>query len=216
MKYTTVLFDFDYTLGDGTEGIVDSFCYAFRGMGLPEPGREPVRHTVGLSLEEAYAVLTGDGSTAHAARFVELYRERANEVLLERTVLLPYAEEILCRLHCAGIKTGIVTNKFRFRLDQVLEKFALPRYVDVAVGADEAGEPKPSPKSVWLAIERAGGSAEQTLYVGDSLVDAQTAQNAGLAFAAVTNGTTRAEEFAAYPHTLIARDLAALLLMLHI
>ncbi len=48
---------------------------------------------------------------------------------------------------------------------------------------------------------------EEVLYIGDSLVDANTAQNAGVDFAAVTTGATLAEEFHSYHPIMIMEDL---------
>ena len=52
---------------------------------------------------------------------------------------------------------------------------------------------------------------EAALYTGDSLVDAQAAKAAGIAFAGVTTGTTAADELARFPHVKIVSRLADLL-----
>ena len=46
MQYKAVFFDFDYTLGDGTEAIMAGFRHGFSVMGLPEPAYDAVRRTV--------------------------------------------------------------------------------------------------------------------------------------------------------------------------
>ena len=57
MKYNGLIFDFDYTLGDSTEGIFASVNYALERLGHPQADREAVRKTIGLHLEETYRVL---------------------------------------------------------------------------------------------------------------------------------------------------------------
>ena len=59
MPYKAVFFDFDYTLGDATDCIVAGFYYAFARLGLPEPEYEAVRYTIGMTLENAYTLLSG-------------------------------------------------------------------------------------------------------------------------------------------------------------
>ena len=54
-------------------------------------------------------------------------------------------------------------------------------------------------------------SKADVLYVGDSLVDAKTAMQAGVDFAAVTTGTTAAEEFDQYPNVAVIDDISELL-----
>ena len=68
----------------------------------------------------------------------------------------------------------------------------------------------PSPEGVKFALEHLGSSPEETLYIGDSTVDAETAQNAGVDFAGVLNGMTTAEELRVYPHKIIMQNLGEL------
>ena len=49
MHYKIYLFDFDYTLADATNGIVESVKHALSKMDFPRPTRDEVRHTVGMS-----------------------------------------------------------------------------------------------------------------------------------------------------------------------
>ena len=56
-----------------------------------------------------------------------------------------------------------------------------------------------------------GCRKEETLYIGDSVVDAETAQAAGVDFAGVLHGMTTREELAAYPYVCIMDDLRRLL-----
>ena len=61
------------------------------------------------------------------------------------------------------------------------------------------------------AIERLQADKTQVLYIGDSTVDAETAQSAGVDFAGVTHGVTTAHELACYPHVCIMSSLEELL-----
>ena len=60
MNYQGVFFDFDYTLGDSTAAIAEGYRLGFLALGLDPPTVEQVRHTVGLTLADGYALLTGD------------------------------------------------------------------------------------------------------------------------------------------------------------
>jgi len=74
---------------------------------------------------------------------------------------------------------------------------------------------KPDPEGTDLAIARLGASKAETLYIGDSLIDAFTARNAQVDFAAVTTGCTAREEFIASgaPYVAIMKDLSELPLL---
>ena len=80
------------------------------------------------------------------------------------------------------------------------------------VGGEDVKAAKPDPEGLLWAIERAsGGGKSEVLYVGDSVVDAATAQAAGTDFAGVLHGMTTREELDAYPHVAIVDDLRGIL-----
>ena len=94
-QYKAVFFDFDYTLGDATDCIVAGFYYAFQQMGLPQPDYEAVRGTIGMTLENAYTLLSGDSDPESQARFHQLYVDKANPLQVKGTRLFPGAVELL-------------------------------------------------------------------------------------------------------------------------
>ena len=57
-------------------------------------------------------------------------------------------------------------------------------------------------------MEQLQSTPEHTVYIGDSIIDAQTAQSAEIALIAVTTGTDTAEDLKAYPHLKICSCLA--------
>ena len=193
MKYRAVLFDFDYTLGDTTEGIVLSANAALKRMGLQEQPEEAIRRTIGLSLRDTYRALTGDGNPEAAESFAAFFREKADQVMAESAVLYPCVPTLLKALRAQEIRTGIVTTKFRYRILQILGKYGLTDSVDCIVGAEDVKKEKPSPEGILLAMERLGAQKEETLYVGDSAVDAAAAERACVDFAGVLTGTTPEE-----------------------
>lgn len=65
-------------------------------------------------------------------------------------------------------------------------------------------------ETIEYIMDRLGLPPERVLYCGDTVLDAEAAQRAGLEFAAVLNGTTPASAFDVWPHVFLARDLDAL------
>lgn len=216
LPYAALFFDFDYTLGDSTPAIVECARYAMQTMGFPRPGYEAVRKTIGYTLEDTFCMLTGREETHLAADYKRLYVAQADRVMTAKTTLYPAAAPLLKALKKQGIRIGVVTTKFRYRITAILEKFALQGIVDCIVGNEDVQRAKPAPEGLLLAISQAGAKSEQSLYVGDSLVDAQTAAAAGVDFAAVTTGTTTEQDFVAFPHQQIVGDLRGLAEWLHL
>lgn len=198
-----IIFDFDYTLGDSTSGIVLCVNYALEQLGLDKKGTEEIRKTVGLSLKDTYRALTMRQSEEEAVQFSTHFKEKADFVMVENTALYHGVKDLLQKLRQEGYQIGIVTTKFRFRIVQILEKFQAADLVDLIVGAEDVKIEKPSPEGLLWAIDKFGLTKQEVLYVGDSLVDAQTAENAQVNFAGVLTGTTTTEDFGRYPSVFI-------------
>lgn len=218
MSYHGVFFDFDYTLGDSTAAIAEGYRLGFLALGLDPPTEEQVRHTVGLTLADGYALLTGDHNPERQEAFYHSFQHtvgveaggEGRRLMIEGTTLFPGAEELLLALKHAGVRTAIVSTKPGSTIRRIFEHQGRKDLLDLVVGGDEVTQAKPHPQGLRLALERLGLSAEQVLFCGDTVIDAATAQAGGCGFCAVLNGTTPREAFRAYPHVHIAEDLAGL------
>lgn len=207
MAYQAVLFDFDYTLGDATQAIYAGFLNGFRGLGQPEPELEAVRLTIGMVLEDAYTHLTGDGDQAHRKQFRTLFAEVSRPMQREGVPLFPGAKELLLALKAQGCPVAIVSTKQRDALESIFEKHGLLDVLAFVIGGDVVSKSKPDPEGLLMALERLQLAPEQVLYCGDTTIDAEAAQRAGMDFCAVLNGTTPAQAFQAYPSVYIAESL---------
>ena len=214
MQYQAVIFDFDYTLGDSTEGIVVSANDALEKMGYPMVSREAIRRTIGLSLPETYQVLTGDKEPEKGETFRRYFVEKADEVMTENSELYPDARNILAYLKENGVRVAIVTTKFDYRIEGILKKCQVTEYVSKIVGGNNVSNPKPDPEGTLKVLADWGLAKNEVLYVGDSLVDAKTAQSAGVPFAAVTTGTTTKEDFLPYEKVGVFANLTELMTVL--
>lgn len=211
MKYQAVIFDFDYTLGDATEAIYAGFVHGLTAMGYPAPDREAVRKTVGMLVPEAYALLTGDSRPEKGEEFYALFHPIARDMQAKGAVeLFPGAVELLKALKEQGAGVAIVSTKRTESLEEILKNNGLEHLVDCVIGGGKAPTQKPQPEGTWMALEALGAERGRALYCGDTVIDAETAKNAGLDFCAVLNGTTPAPAFEAWPHVHIAPDLTEL------
>jgi len=195
---TYIIFDFDYTLADSSRGVFTCINYALTQLGFPEISYSESCRTIGLSLKETYAALTGE-PPENGEQFVRLFIEQAEEVMANMTVLFDETLGVIQSLKAEGYTLGIVSTKFRYRIETILGREKLSHFFSVIVGGEDVKAHKPDPESLHLALDKLGASAENTLYVGDSVVDAKTAQNLGVPFAAVLSGVTPIEDFEPYP-----------------
>ena len=205
-----ILFDFDYTLGDSSEAIVDCFNTGLRGLGLPEASPEEIRRTIGLPIVDSLVAVAGEAARARGREFRALWRTRSDVIMAPMTFLLPGAREAVETLHGEGRRLGVVSTKYRVRLDEVFRREGLRERFSVVLGGDDVSTPKPDPEGLLAAMERAGARPHETLYVGDSVVDAEAAERARVRFVAVPTGVTPREAFAERAVTAWANGLAAL------
>lgn len=194
----SVIFDFDYTLADSSAGIVECVNYALRGLSLPTSSEDAIRHTIGMSLPRTLVALTSEGHADRAGEFQRLFMERADEVIHDATRLFEFVPSLLDSLSRHGITLGIVSTKFRRRIEAVLRRDNLTGRFEVIVGGEDVEALKPDPTGLLRAAARLGGNVDCCLYVGDSVTDGETAQRAGVPFAAVLSGVTERDAFAQY------------------
>ena len=207
MKYKVYLFDFDYTLADSSRGIVTCYRHVLDRNGYSSPTDDDIKRTIGKTLEDSFALLTG----VTDAEFRRQYVKEADVYMTANTVLFPETAGVLRRLKAAGARVGIISTKYRYRIRELLVARGLDDVFDIIVGGEDVSAAKPSPEGVLMALDRLQVSREEVLYVGDSAVDAETARAAGVSFAGVTHGVTTAEELSAYPHRLVMDSLESLL-----
>ena len=128
-------------------------------------------------------------------RFARLFVARADQVMAGKTVLFSTVPGMVKRLREHGLMLGIVSTKYRRRIEGILERERLLDSFAVIVGGEDVSQHKPDPESLLLALERLGVLPGEALYVGDSVTDAQAARRAGVPFVAVLSGTTSKEAF---------------------
>ena len=206
-----IIFDFDYTLADSSRGVIACFNFALGRLGLPLADDAVIRRTIGLSLPDALVVLGGKEYTRHTEEFTRLFMKRADEIMADNTQLFDIVPETIGALRDFGIRLGIFSLKYRYRIETVLKRDALLDAFEVIIGAEDVSEHKPNPKGLQVAMERLNCVRENCLYVGDSVTDAKTAQRANIDFIAVLSGVTPRAAFENYDVYAILEDVSGLL-----
>jgi phosphoglycolate phosphatase len=117
------------------------------------------------------------------AAFTAYYREHC----LDQTQPYPDVVLLLEELKQLGVRTAIVSNKLDPAVKELQERF-FQELVDTAIGETAQIARKPAPDMVNRALQELSVAPEDAIYVGDSEVDLQTAENAGLACVSVTWG----------------------------
>jgi phosphoglycolate phosphatase len=199
--YDLLVFDLDGTLVDTVGDIADSLAHA---IGRRLPDRE-VALLVGSGSRELIRKAGGD--EAAFARFVEYYK--ANPCVRST----PYLG-VKATLDALPQPKAIATNKPGAIARALVEKLGLADRFLTILGEDDVGARKPDPLIVDIARGKAGASRKSTLFIGDSLTDAETAKAAGVDLALVTWGYADPAAIRAWParfHVERFADLVKLL-----
>jgi phosphoglycolate phosphatase len=205
-----VVFDFDLTLADSSAGAVECVNHALAVLGLPCAAPERIVATIGLSLADTLRTLTGIDSPEIAARFLGHFVERADAVMAESTFVYEHVPPLLASLRRAGLSLGVVSTKYRYRIEKILGRDSLAGHFGVIVGGEDVTRHKPDPMGLTLAVERLGVRGDEALYVGDHPVDAQTARAAGIPFVAVLTGASTIDSFAPWKTRAVLRHVGDL------
>ena len=186
-----VIFDLDGTLVDSYQAIYLSFHHAYTCLGLSPLSLEEVKKVVGRGLSRTFRELLGEERGLQA---LSLFRKKYEEIFRAHTHLLPDVRTVLEDLYGRGIQLAVATNKFGPFSREIFRHFKMENFFTVIVGDGDIPQNKPHPAMLNLALEKMGLKKDETVFVGDSVIDIQTAQNAGIRVYAVPTGNTARED----------------------
>ena len=194
MKYKVVIFDLDGTVLDTIGDLAAAVNYALEQFKLPTHSVEDVRRMVGNGVANLIRRATPASVTDEQCReILTVFKARYREHINDLTVPYEGITDMLRALKDAGVYVGINSNKYDAAL-QSLCRIHFEGLYDYAVGESEVTPKKPDPAAAQRIMAAAGASEKETIYIGDSNVDLETAKNAGVDSAWVSWGFRRENE----------------------
>jgi len=190
-QFDLVVFDWDGTLMDSAQRIVNCFRAAAADAGQPPPEPAAVRDIIGLGLRESLQALLPDADEPVLDRVLERYRAHYMELDPTPAPLFHGVTEGLERLANSGFRLAVATGKSRRGLDRALAETGLRARFEATRCADEAA-PKPDPRMLHDLVAAAGVDIARTVMVGDTTHDLEMARRAGVASVAVSYGAHEA------------------------
>ena len=176
-----VIFDLDGTLLNTLDDLTDAVNATMRLFSYPERTIDEVRQFVGNGVERLIELsVPGGRDDPNFDRAVTEYRAYYPAHSEIKTAPYPGVAEMLRVLEDAGIRCAVVSNKPDKTTKALCRKF-FPD-ITLAAGENEAAgiRRKPAPDMVEHAVSELGLRVEDCVYVGDSEVDIETANNAGM------------------------------------
>lgn len=180
-EINVLLFDFDGTLLDTNELIIQTFSSI---LGEHFPGRfdrEDVLHFIGPSLKQTFDSIDPDRTAELMAQYHALNKQMHDELVTEYDGVA----ETLRLLKAQGLKLAIVSTKRGANIRRGLKLMGIENVFDEIISLDEVQNPKPDPEPILLALEKLEASKEEALMIGDNSHDIEGGKNAGVRTAGV-------------------------------
>ena len=188
MKYQLAIFDLDGTLLDTLEDLADSANYIMGQFGHPARTIAEVRSFVGNGIRKLIERSAPEETPAEEIdRMFEQFKEYYGAHCADKTKPYDGILEVLAALQKQGVKLAVVSNKADYAVKALCEQY-FPGCFDEAVGERVGIARKPAPDTVNEVLKNLQMDKSQAVYIGDSEVDVQTAQNAEMDCIAVDWG----------------------------
>ena len=184
----TIIFDLDGTLLNTIDDLGYACNYALEQTGY---ATHPIAD---------YPRMVGNGINNLIRRALPETERTEENIMRVRAQFVPYynnhncdntrpyegISELLATLKVQGHKLAVASNKYQAATEKIVEHF-FPGVFDVILGEREGIERKPNPQIVFDILSSQNANCS-SLYIGDSLVDRDTAANANIPFVACSWG----------------------------
>ncbi|MCR4778753.1 MAG: HAD family hydrolase [Lachnospiraceae bacterium] len=176
----TVIFDMDGTVLDTLQDLTDAINYVMGRFNLSARSINECRQFVGNGIKVALNLASNEKYPDETLdEMVSIFKEYYDVHCLDKTKPYEGIPELIAGLNAEGYKVGIVSNKIDSAVKELNSKF-FAENVSVAIGERPGVRRKPAPDTVLEAMKELGSIKEETIYVGDSEVDIETAKNTGI------------------------------------
>jgi phosphoglycolate phosphatase len=182
-----IIFDLDGTLIDSKLDLIHSVNAMLDEMKRPQLAAETISGYIGHGAPQLVArALGGTGTEEELKHALQFFLGYYEEHKMDNTRAYPGVAETLAQLN--HMLMAVLTNKPERISVRILNSLGLANYFRLIYGGNSFESKKPDPFGAKKILQELGVAARETLIVGDSEVDVQTARNAGTQAAAVNYG----------------------------
>lgn len=215
-KYKGLIFDLDGTMANTIGGITNAMNLMRQSYNLEKTSESEVLKYINFGAINVIAgVLPKSFSEEKILREALVrYTQFYSENILVKTYAYPGITELLQNLHDNGFKICVLSNK-QDKLTKAIVRAIFPeKYFIEILGATEMFPHKPSPESSLYLAEKMQLSCDEIIFVGDSNVDMETAENSGMFSVGVSWGYRSIDVLEKSGAMLIINEAKDLLLFL--
>lgn len=187
--FDLVAFDLDGTLADTAPDIAAALNLMLADLGRPALEPAHIRTLIGDGAKNLILralAATGEPADALVEQGYPVYLGHYGANICGGTLRYPAVEQAMDELAAHGVRLAICTNKPEALTLALLDALGWSDRFAAVICGDNFPYRKPDPRMLSETVARAGGG--RTAYVGDSIIDAETARAAGVPFVAVSFG----------------------------
>jgi len=196
----TILFDLDGTLVDTAPDLINAHNHVMKKFGYePSASDYEVKALIGKGAKSMISRSLWNSAKIDLKKikekeikenmvkeFVEYY---GKNILIESKLLIGVSDFLIwCKDN--NISMGVCTNKEEHLAIDLLKKIGIHNYFEYVAGSNTFDYCKPDARHLTKVIEIMGGDIKKTIMIGDSEVDALSAQNALVPFILLEDGYT--------------------------
>ena len=193
MKYKTLILDFDVTLADTKESIIQTMKFVAHSFNIQNVDENLIESLIGLPLKTTFEkAFSLDEKLIEEATLI--YREHYNEIVIDTISLFDGVKETLLDFYYKGINLTVASSKGKAALIKILKKQNIYDIFSFVGGEEDAKNKKPSPDIVNLIIDKYNYQLNECLVVGDTIFDIEMGQRAYVDTCGVTYGNNTREK----------------------
>jgi len=195
------IFDLDGTLADTLESIAYAGNRALEAVGLAALPINNYKYYAGdgaKTLVERALLDAGDKSLLKIEEAFGIYTDFFKEDCTYKVTVFDGVYPLIQNLKAKGIKVTVLSNKPHERTLDVIRKLFGDDVFDVVWGQKDEIPKKPDPTSALMTAKLLGVAPDECLYIGDTDVDMQTGNSAGMITVGVLWGFRDKNELTAY------------------
>ena len=205
-RFDLIIFDWDGTLIDSIDWIVNCMQKAAMACKFEIPSDKAAKDVIGLSLKKAISQLFPNVDINRQEQLASCYSDYFFSRQASRDDLFIGVYDMLVHLKDAGYQLAVATGKSRLGLEKALQGTGTEDLFSITRCADETAS-KPNPVMVQEIIKQLDAANERTLMIGDSIHDLQMAANADISAVAVSSGTHSSEILKQYKPLLCLNQI---------
>tara|TARA_B100002052_G_scaffold284885_1_gene297203 strand:+ start:431 stop:1120 length:690 start_codon:yes stop_codon:yes gene_type:complete len=208
----TIVLDLDGTLIETAPDLISAHNHVMKKFGFKTKYEEDIKKLVGKG---ASSLITRSVWGVARNKFSKINDDKIKKEMVEEFIdyysknicveskLLVGVENFLKWSKNNNISLGVCTNKQEYLAVKLLKKIKINHYFEYVAGSNTFEYCKPDPRHLTNVIEIMQGNLKNSLMIGDSETDAETARSAGVPFILIENGYTEKKTSEIYHDHLI-------------